>query len=238
MTDDAEDMGLTTLVVDRVAHGLAVDSQALVGRRILRVPGVQCPVEQRWVNAGEHIADEGAAGDLIAAIAIAATKAGAGLLAQVLGPFADRLVAARAAQDRGGGDGQHAGQGVAPSLRAARVGDVGEKRREGTHVLGTQHEFWGSMVVSGIEHGPGQVSLGLADQRADENPLGRLRPGAVALTGTAKATAIAHILPIGGTVDRAVEMAWVDEGLQQPQWVAEPLTPVLRQAALAQRQDA
>jgi len=46
-------------------------------------------------------------------------------------------------------------QGVASSLRAARVGDIGEERRSGTHVLGTRHQLRGSVVVGEIEDGLG-----------------------------------------------------------------------------------
>jgi hypothetical protein len=128
-TDDAEDRGLAARLLDGVAHRLAVDGQALVGGRELCVPALQGAVEPHRVHAGEHIADEGAAGDLIAALAVAAAEAGAGLLAQVLGPFADGLVATCPAQHGRGGDGQHHRQGVAPPLGAARVGNVGEERR-------------------------------------------------------------------------------------------------------------
>ena len=93
VADGAEDVGLATLLIDGVAHRLAVDGQALVGGCILRIPALQGAVEQYRVDAGEHIADAGAAGDLIAAVAIAAAKTPAGLLPQVLGPFADGLVA-------------------------------------------------------------------------------------------------------------------------------------------------
>ena len=166
------------------------------------------------VDPSEHIADAGAAGDLVAAIAVAAAKARTGLLSQVLGPFADRLVAAHAAQHGCGGDGQHGRQGVAPSLRAARIGDIGEESREGTHVLGTQHHLRGSMVVGRVKDGLGQAGLGLGKQGAYKDPLGRLRPWHCNLAGTAKTARITHIHPIGGPVDGAVEIARIDEGLQ------------------------
>ena len=129
MTDNAEDMRLATGLVDGVAQGLAVDGQALVGSGVLRVPALQGAVEQRRVDAGEHIAEAGAAGDLIAAVAIAATKTCTGLLSQVLGPGADGLIAACPTQHRSGGDGQHGRQGVAAPLRATWIGDIGEERR-------------------------------------------------------------------------------------------------------------
>jgi hypothetical protein len=115
MANGTEDMGLATRLVD---------GQALVGG-ILHVPTLRGLVERERVDANEHIADAGAAGHLVAPVAIAAAKAGAGLLPQVLGPFADGLVAARAAQHGGSGDGEYGRQGVALSLSAAWVGGIG-----------------------------------------------------------------------------------------------------------------
>jgi hypothetical protein len=89
---------------------------------------------------------------LLAAIAPAAAKTPARSLAQVLGPFTDRFVAARAAQHRGGGQRQHRGHGIAPALGATWVGNVSEKRRQGTHMLGTQHHLRCSMVVNRREY--------------------------------------------------------------------------------------
>jgi len=72
--DCAEDVGLATLRIDGVAHALAVDGQALVGRGILCVPALQGTVEQSRLHPDEHLADKGAAGHLVAAIAVAAAK--------------------------------------------------------------------------------------------------------------------------------------------------------------------
>jgi hypothetical protein len=60
-------------------------------------------------------------------------------------------------------------------------------------------------------------------QGADEDALGRLRLDTVALAGAAKAAGIADILPVGGTLDRAVEMARIDEGFQQQQRITETI---------------
>jgi len=48
-------------------------------------------------------------------------------------------------------------------------------------------------------------------------------PFAISLAGAAKAAGIADILPVGGTVDRAVEMARIDEGFQQQQRITETI---------------
>ena len=127
---------------------------------------------------------------------------------------------------------------MAASLRTARVGDAGEKFWQRLHVGGAEHEFRGSVVVTGIEHGVGQAGLDPTNQRADKHPLGGLCGRAVALASATETARIAHRLPIGGTVEGAVEMAWINKGFQQPQRVTEALLPVLRQATLTQRQDA
>ena len=238
MTDHAEDVGLTTVLVDGVAQRLAVNGQALVGERMLRIPRLQRLVEGVRVDADEYLAEQGATGHRIAPIAPAATKTPARGLAQVLGPFADGLVAARAAQHRGGGDGQHRRQGMASSLRATWIGYVGEQSRQGTHMLGTDHQFASSMAIARIEYGRAQAGLGAAHQRAHEHPFGLLCGGAVALAGAAKAAGIAHIGPVRCAVDGAVEVARIDKGLEQPQGVAKACVPIVRQSAFAQRQDA
>ena len=93
------------------------------------------------------------------------------------------------------------------------------------------------MVVGGIEYRLGQVGPCPGNQGAHEDPFGRLRGGAVTCAGTAEAARVADIFPVGGTVDGAVEIARIDEGLQQPQRVTEAFGPILRQAAFAQRED-
>ncbi|MGF1612924.1 MAG: hypothetical protein ACFCVA_03170 [Gammaproteobacteria bacterium] len=74
------------VLVDRVTPGFAIDSQGLVVGRILGIPALQGKVECRRVEADEPVAEAGAAGDFVAAIAIAAAKARTDLLAQVFGP--------------------------------------------------------------------------------------------------------------------------------------------------------
>ena len=105
-------------------------------------------------------------------------------------------------------------------------------------MVGAEHEFRSSVVVAGVEHGMRQAGLDLTNQRADEHPLRGLRGRTVALAGAAESARIAHVRPVGSAVEGALEMAWVDERLQQPQRMTEALLPVSRQATLAQRQDA
>lgn len=53
-----------------------------------------------------------------------------------------------------------------------------------------------------------------------------------------KAAGITDILPVGGPVDRAVEMARIDERFQQQQRITEAVQPITNQATLAQGQHA
>jgi len=205
---------------------------------MLGVPALQGMVQRLRVNAGEHLADDGATGHRVVTVAVATAKACPRLLAQVFGPQADGLVAAHPAQGGARGDGQHRGQGMAASLAAARVGDVGKEVRQRHHLFGSQHEVRGSMTVVGIEYGTRQAGLGLGVQRADKNALGGARIKAVARAGAPIAAGVTHIAPVGGAVDGAVKTPRIDEGLQQQQRVTETLRPVPHQAAFAQGQHA
>ena len=53
-------------------------------------------------------------------------EAGKRFLAKIIDPFPNRLVAACAAQRRGGREGEGAVQGMAPPLAGARVIDISE----------------------------------------------------------------------------------------------------------------
>jgi hypothetical protein len=115
---------------------------------------------------------------------------------------------------------------MTPPLTAAGVGDVGEEIGQGAHLVGGQHQLWGSTAVWGIEEWPRESRLSGGMQGPDEDPLGLSVRAALAGAGTAEAAGITHILPIGGAVERAVEAAGIDEGLQQPQRIAEARLPV------------
>ena len=94
------------------------------------------------------------------------------------------------------------------------------------------------MLVGGVKDGVAQPRAGVANQGADEDPLGRPCPGAVTFARTAISAGVADILPVGGSIDGTAEIARIDEGLQQPQRVAEARAPILCQAPFTQREDA
>ena len=165
--------------VDGVAHGLAVDGDGVVGAGVVGVEALQGAVELVRVDAHQHVADDELAGHLVSAAAVPAAEPLAGARGQVLGPLGHGLVAARTAQRRAGGDGEHDGQRVAAALAAARVVDVGEEVGQGTHGVGGDHGFRTSVSVGGKQFGAGQARPRAANQGAHEHQLGRGRHRAV-----------------------------------------------------------
>jgi len=65
MADDAENMGLTGVLVDGITHGLTIDGQALVIGALLCVPALQGTIQMHRIDSSEHIADDGSTGNLI-----------------------------------------------------------------------------------------------------------------------------------------------------------------------------
>ncbi len=90
MADNPQNVGLPTLLVDGIAHGLAVDGEGFVAGGVAGVPGLQGAVHVVGVDAGQHLANDGAAGNEVVAVAVTATKARSRFLAQ---SFAHRLIA-------------------------------------------------------------------------------------------------------------------------------------------------
>jgi hypothetical protein len=107
MPYDTQQVGLAARLIEGVARRLAVDRQALIGAGVLGIPAVQDLIQVRWTDADEHRAQHAAAGGPVATLPIATAKACPCLLAQVLGPLADRLAAAQPAENRRGGDREH-----------------------------------------------------------------------------------------------------------------------------------
>src|SRR2546430_15828586 len=65
MTDDAHNMSLLALLIQGVAHGLAVDGQTLIPCAIAFVPALQGAIQIGGREAGLHVVGEGLAGDHI-----------------------------------------------------------------------------------------------------------------------------------------------------------------------------
>lgn len=80
MTDDAHHVDLA-LIINGVAHGLAVYGKTLVLRSIGVVPPLKRVIEMGGVDADEDVADNGLAGDKVGAVFKAAAEASPGFLA-------------------------------------------------------------------------------------------------------------------------------------------------------------
>ena len=120
MPDDTHDMRLLAFVVDGVAQRLAVDGERLVVPAVLLVPALQRAVELFGVDADQEGTDGGLARGLADPIAQPDPEPFEGFVPERIDPFPNRLVAACAAQRRGGRKREGAGQGMAPPLAGAR----------------------------------------------------------------------------------------------------------------------
>lgn len=109
MPHSAHDVGLMSFVINGVAHGLAINSNALVLGGKGGVPLLQRAIEHRRINTDEHIADDGFAGHHIFAIYTTTAQALACFVAEVFGPASHGLVALHAAQRGSRGNAQYAG---------------------------------------------------------------------------------------------------------------------------------
>ena len=103
------------------------------------------------VDAGQEAAHRRQARRAVLAVAAAHAEAFQRLGTEVVDPFADRLVAAHAAQRRGARERQHRRERVAPPLPAAGVVDVVEECGKGSNLCGAEHHLRHSMSQRGVE---------------------------------------------------------------------------------------
>jgi len=136
MTDHAYDVSLKTFFINGIAHGLAVDGQTLILLAIGLVPTLEGAVQMHGVNADKDIANDGEAGDEVAALFTAAIETLPGLLAQTVRPIRNSLISPHSAQDCRAGNRQNRGKGMSASLTAAGIGDLSKKIWQGSHLLG------------------------------------------------------------------------------------------------------
>jgi hypothetical protein len=141
VTDHAHDVGLLAVLIQGIAHRLAIDGQTFIFPRVAFVPASEGTVQARWLDADQHIADDVFTGHLIAALSPTAAESPPGLGAQALGPIGDGLVAAHATQHGTGCDAQHRRQAMALALGAAGIGNLGKKRGQGLHLRGGEDGF-------------------------------------------------------------------------------------------------
>ena len=233
MADHAHDMGLVAVRIEGVAHGFTVDSQRGVVLAISLIPALKRAVQMSWVDPNHDITNDRFARHQVVPVDPTAAQSLSGFGTEALRPVRYRLVTAHATQDGPGGDRQHGGQGVAASLGAAWIGNVGEEVRQRSHLLGAQHNLGYSLTIGKSKQGLREHGAGIALQRFDEDFFGRVNRVAVALAGAGIAAGKSQIQPVGRTIDGAVE-TWVDEGLQKQQPMAKALLPIASQPAVAQ----
>ena len=87
MTDHAHDVGLKTFFINGISHGLAVYGQTLILLAIGLVPALKGAVQMRRINADQDIANDGEAGDEVAAVFAAAVETLSCLGAEALSPI-------------------------------------------------------------------------------------------------------------------------------------------------------
>ena len=153
MADDTHDVGLPSLFVDGVAHGIAVDREALVSLSVIGITALERTVECVGINPNEQIANDAFAGNETLPVLDPTAEALACLGAQILGPPGNGLVAVHAAQGGTGGDGQDDGQRVTPALRSAWVWNVLEVGWQGGHVFDSEHDFGRLLAVIDVKNG-------------------------------------------------------------------------------------
>ncbi len=238
MPEDAHDVGLLALGVDRVAHGFAINGQAVVLFAMDGIPPLQGRVEVPGDEADEQGAHDVFAGHQAVPVHEPAAKSRAGLGAQTLGPVRHRLVAPHPTQGRPGGEREDRRQGMPAALGAAGIRDLGKEFWQKSHLVGCQHDGGSSMTIGGFKHGPSQQGPGIGVQGVNKDHLRGVGRGAIAVRGTTKAFGVPHVDPVRGFVEGPLEPGRIDKGFQQQQRMPKTRLPVSRQAPLAQGQGA
>ena len=99
MSDSAHNVNLVALLVDSVAHGLAIYSQRLVLLAICFVPALQGAVQICRINTDKHIADNVITGDNIAAVFTTAIETLPCFGTEALRPIRYGLISSHSTED-------------------------------------------------------------------------------------------------------------------------------------------
>ena len=174
MSDGAQNVDLTPVVIDGVAHRFSVNGGTFVRLRVGGVPAVQRAVEPLGLDAHEDISNDVKAGDDVAAVLVATAEPLPGFGTEAFGPIVLRLVSAHSAQHGCGGKGQNRSEWMASTLCAARVGDIGKEMGQGLPGLGADHELGFSCEVGGFETGLIKQGVRISLQGFDEDHFGCL----------------------------------------------------------------
>jgi hypothetical protein len=172
MADGAHDMSSVTLLIDCVAHGLAVDCKTLVLFSISFIPASQGSVQMRGIDTDEHISDDGFTWDHAPAFLHAAPETLACLLAKAVCPVCHGLIAPHPAQDRASGYGKHGCKSMTASLNPAGIGDIGEKLGQRSHMIGGYNHFGSSNIKGRFESGAREQISRIGQQGSYEKHFG------------------------------------------------------------------
>ena len=116
-----------SLLINGVAHRLAVDGEAFVLFSVGFVPALQGTVQMQRIDTDEDIADDVLAWNDIAALFTTASETLTRLGSKTIGPVRDGFVPAHPAQDCPCCNRQYVGKSVTSSLSTAGIGDIGEE---------------------------------------------------------------------------------------------------------------
>src|SRR5438046_6298646 len=142
MTDDAHHMSLLTLLIQGVAHRLAVDGQTLISRAIDFVPALQGLVQMRGGDADQHIAQDVLAGHDITTLFATAAKALSRVLPQALRPRRDGLVTAHPAQHGPSANPNPHDQPMRPPWARPGTGNLEKKQGSRSNRPGRKSNGW------------------------------------------------------------------------------------------------
>ena len=105
MTDHAHDVGLISLFINGIAHGLAVYGQALILLAIGVVPALKGTVQMQGVDPDQDIANDGETGNKVTPFFPAAVETLSRLLAKAVSPIRDSPISPHSTQNCSGGNG-------------------------------------------------------------------------------------------------------------------------------------
>jgi hypothetical protein len=144
MSHYAHDMGLMSMVVEGVFHGLAIDCQGILMCSPDPIPVIERPIRHVRFSAYQAIAHDRQARNHIMPVLTSTAEAFAGFLSQAVGSNGYGFVAAHTTQDSARRQTQHHRQTVAPSLLAALIGHGVEAQRQRAHLFGIEHNLGSS----------------------------------------------------------------------------------------------
>jgi hypothetical protein len=137
VADCAHYVDLATLFVDCVAHGFAVDCEALIFPAISFIPFLQGSVKVQRIYADKHIAEDVLAWNYTLSIDHSASETFTRLLAETVCPVRYGLITSHSAQNSSSRNGEHGRELVSAPLNTAGIRDIVEKFHQRPHMIGS-----------------------------------------------------------------------------------------------------